>query len=44
KGSLVVTGKNGSGKTTLLKILCGLIPPTKGQVAISSDGRNLTPE
>ncbi len=44
KGSLVITGKNGSGKTTLLKILCGLIPPTKGQVTINSDGRNLTSE
>jgi heme exporter protein A len=43
-GSLVVTGKNGSGKTTLLRILCGLIKPTRGQITINSDGRNLTPE
>jgi heme exporter protein A len=41
KNSLVVTGRNGSGKTTLLKILCGLIPPTKGEVVISFNGKNL---
>ncbi len=44
KSSLVVAGKNGSGKTTLLKILCGLIQPTKGEVKISFDGKNLTRE
>jgi len=27
-----IIGKNGSGKTTLLKILCGIIPPTKGKI------------
>ena len=33
-GSLGITGRNGSGKTTLMKILCRLVPPTKGKVAI----------
>jgi heme exporter protein A len=33
-GSLGITGRNGSGKTTLMKILCQLVPPTKGRVAI----------
>ncbi len=44
KSSLVVTGKNGSGKTTLLKILCGFIRPTKGEVLISFNGKNLAGE
>jgi heme exporter protein A len=36
-GSLGITGRNGSGKTTLMKILSGLVPPTRGKVAIRSD-------
>ncbi len=27
---------NGSGKTTLLKLLCGIIKPTKGEIAIDN--------
>jgi ATP-binding cassette, subfamily B, bacterial len=33
---LAVVGANGSGKSTLMKLLCGLLPPTRG--SISWDG------
>lgn len=36
---LAVVGANGSGKSTLAKMLCGLLPPTRGVVAW--DGVNL---
>ena len=32
--SLCIIGKNGSGKTPLLKMLCGIIPPTSGNITI----------
>ncbi len=35
-------GPNGAGKTTTISILCGLFPPTSGQVLI--DGKNLQTE
>ena len=30
---MAVVGANGSGKSTLAKLLCGLLPPTRGVVA-----------
>ncbi|MEE4748614.1 cytochrome c biogenesis heme-transporting ATPase CcmA [Pseudomonas alliivorans] len=32
---LQVCGPNGSGKTSLLRLLCGLTPPTEGQVMLN---------
>lgn len=32
--ALGVIGRNGSGKSTLLQILCGILDPTRGQVAV----------
>ena len=34
-------GPNGSGKTTLIKLLCGLIQPTRGVLAV--DGSAIGP-
>ncbi|TLV02331.1 ABC transporter ATP-binding protein [Dyadobacter luticola] len=35
-------GPNGAGKTTLISILCGIIPPTSGQVTYFVDGNIIT--
>src|ERR1700683_3184601 len=29
-----ILGRNGSGKSTLLKCVCGVLQPTKGEVAV----------
>lgn len=35
KGEAIgILGQNGSGKTTLLRLLCGIFPPDKGEVAV----------
>ena len=36
--ALVVTGPNGSGKSTLLRIICGLLAPEEGRIALIEDG------
>jgi len=33
--SLGVIGENGAGKSTLLKIICGVIKPTRGSIAVN---------
>lgn len=35
-GMIGLLGSNGAGKTTLMRILCGIIPPTRGRVLIDS--------
>ena len=34
---IALVGKNGAGKSTMLKILCGLLKPTDGVVAVAND-------
>lgn len=35
--TLLVTGRNGSGKSTLARILCGVLSPTAGTIALEPD-------
>ena len=32
KGVIGLLGSNGSGKTTIMKMICGILPPTSGQI------------
>lgn len=34
---LVITGRNGSGKSTMLRVICGLLPATRGEVILARD-------
>lgn len=43
-GLLSVTGPNGSGKTTLLRVLAGLAPAAKGEIAFQSAAGPLAAE
>ncbi len=38
---LSITGPNGSGKSTVSKIICGLLTPTSGEIAIMKDGMKI---
>lgn len=35
-GVIALVGENGAGKTTLVKLLCGLYPPTVGEILIDA--------
>jgi branched-chain amino acid transport system ATP-binding protein len=36
--SYCIVGPNGAGKSTLLKVICGLLPPRRGRVALDGAG------
>ncbi len=39
-----ITGNNGSGKTTLLRILASVLKPSKGDITLEIDGKNIPGE
>ncbi len=41
--ALAVAGANGAGKSTLLRLICGLLRPSRGEVAITCDGLKSQP-
>lgn len=40
---LTLLGPSGSGKTTLLQMICGLVPPSTGQIVIDGVDQTCTP-
>ena len=36
---IALVGRNGAGKTTLVKIICGLLPHSRGDILLSIDGK-----
>ncbi len=42
KESLAITGRNGSGKSTLLKIIAGVLSPTRGEISLTLEDKNIT--
>lgn len=41
KESMAITGRNGSGKSTLLKIIAGVLSPTKGDISLSVENKDI---
>jgi heme exporter protein A len=42
--TLAVTGANGSGKSTFMRIVAGVMTPTRGQVLLERNGRDIAEE
>lgn len=41
--SIAITGSNGSGKSTLLRLIAGIMTPSKGDIKLVLDGKELAP-